>query len=370
MRLQAIGRIATHAASTGADLVAVAGDLFDSPTPGRADVSAVCAAIGSIPCPVLVIPGNHDHGGPGSVWHSPYFQAEQLRRAPNLQVLLEPAPLELEAAVILPCPLLRRSDSADPCGWLHTVNWAQLPADKPRVVIAHGSVHGFAAPDLDRSGDGANNRLRLEGPWLDQVDYVALGDWHGVKQVAAKVWYSGSPEPDRFPRSPDYRSGLVLQARIGRGLNPQVTPLGTGVLGWHPLRVELHEDGDLDRLEEQLDTLLGGRIGSDLLLLEVGGSLSLAGHRRYGALLERLEAQLLRLKLRGRCEAAPGEAELAELTQRPCDPLVARVAGELQQAIATGAGIGDEALGANGLDPALLRLALCELHQTVGQLQG
>jgi HAMP domain-containing protein len=66
----------------------------------------------------------------------------------------------------------------------------------------------------------------------------------------------------------------------------------------------------------------------------------------------------------------PGEAELAELTQRPCDPLVARVAGELQQAIATGAGIGDEALGANGLDPALLRLALCELHQTVGQLQG
>jgi hypothetical protein len=351
-------------------LVAVAGDLFDSPTPGQADVSAVCAAVGAIPCPVVVIPGNHDHGGPGSVWHSPYFRAERNRRAANLEVLLRPTPLELETAVILPCPLLRRRDSGDPCGWLQGVNWAQLPAAKPRLVLAHGSVHGFGATDLDGSSDNVNNRLRLEGPWLHQVDYVALGDWHGVKQVSDKAWYCGSPEPDRFPRSADYRSGLVLQARIGRGMVPQVTPLGTGVLGWHPLRVQLHQDGDLDRLEDQLETLLGGRIGSDLLLLEVSGSLSLAGHRRYAALLERLEAQLLRLKLRGHCQAAPGEAELAELTQRPCDPLVARVASELQQAIATGAGIGVDALGAHGWDPALLRLALTELHHTVGQLQG
>ena len=84
VRLQAIGRIATHAAATAAELVVVAGDLFDSPTPGAADVSAVCAAIGAIPCAVLVIPGNHDHGAPGSVWHTPYFQAEQGRRAANL----------------------------------------------------------------------------------------------------------------------------------------------------------------------------------------------------------------------------------------------------------------------------------------------
>ena len=367
VRLQAIGRIATHAAATAADLVVVAGDLFDSPTPGAADVSAVCAAIGTIPCAVLVIPGNHDHGAPGSVWHTPYFLGEQGRRAANLRVLLEATPIELASVVVLPCPLLRRTDASDPCGWLNGLNWTELPKNKPRLVLAHGSVHGFGATDLDAAGEpdddnpgDASNRLRLEGAWLEHVDYVALGDWHGLKRVSEKVWYSGTPEADRFPRSADYRCGQVLQVQMGRGVVPQVSPLATGALNWHPLRIQLQQDSDLERLEAQLERLLGGRIGSDLLLLEVGGSLSLAGHRRYAELLERLDAQLLRLKLRGRCEAAPGEAELAELTQRPGDPLVARVAQELHRCLNTP---GDA-------DPTVVRLALSELHQTVAQLRG
>ena len=76
--------------------------------------------------------------------------------------------------------------------------------------------------------------------------------------------------------------------------------------------------------------------------------------------MERLDAQLLRLKLRGRCEAAPGDAELAELTQRPGDPLVARVAQELHRCLKAP---GDA-------DPTVVRLALSELHQTVAQLRG
>ncbi|MFN5695903.1 MAG: exonuclease SbcCD subunit D, partial [Cyanobacteriota bacterium] len=67
VRLEAIERIGATAA--GASFLVVAGDLFDSPTPARSDVSAVCAAIGRLELPVLVIPGNHDHGAPGSVWH-------------------------------------------------------------------------------------------------------------------------------------------------------------------------------------------------------------------------------------------------------------------------------------------------------------
>ncbi len=181
----------------------VAGDLFDSPTPSNSDVSAVCQAIGKLEIPVLVIPGNHDHGAPGSVWHSPFFLAEQQRRAANLQVLLERQPVELEEAVVLPCPLLRRSDSTDPTTWVRQLNWETLPAAKPRILLAHGSVHGFAAADLDADDDNpssANNRLQLDGGLLEQVDYVALGDWHGLKQVNPRTWYSGTPEPDRFPR--------------------------------------------------------------------------------------------------------------------------------------------------------------------------
>ena len=117
-RIAMIGRIGALIAPCEAAFLLVAGDLFDSPTPSTSDVSAVCQAIGQLGIPVLVIPGNHDHGAPGSVWHSAFFQTEQQRRAPNLQVLLQREPLELNDAVVLPCPLLRRSDSGDPTAWV------------------------------------------------------------------------------------------------------------------------------------------------------------------------------------------------------------------------------------------------------------
>ena len=369
-RIEAIGRIAAHCTTSGATALVVAGDLFDAPTPAAGDVSAVCAALGAIGCPVLVIPGNHDHGGAGSVWRDAFFQAERQRRAPQLQVLLERQPLELDELVVLPCPLLRRSDSADPCGWLNQLDWNALPAAKPRLVLAHGSIQGFGASDPgggDQASDGddenpanANNLLRLDPRWLEQVDYVALGDWHGLKQVGAKAWYAGTPEPDRFPRHSDYRAGVVLQVSLGRGQLPRVEPLPTGALGWHPVQAQLHSAADLERLERQLETLLGDRVGRDLVLLEQGGSLSLEAHRRYDALLQRLEAQLLRLKRRGHCGEAPAEAELAALTSRPGDPLISQVAAALQRELATADG--------EALEP--LQQALATLHRAVLQAEG
>jgi DNA repair exonuclease SbcCD nuclease subunit len=387
-RLEAIARIGEHLhpaeGSPPPTFLLVAGDLFDSPTPADSDVSAMCAAIGHLEIPVLVIPGNHDHGAPGAVWHSDFFRSERQRRAPNLQVLLEAHPVELDSAVILPCPLLRRTDSRDPCGWLRQLDWSRLPADKPRLVLAHGAVRGFGARDLDPLGTASagddspesavegsvdadeenpaceGNRLQIRADWMEEVDYVALGDWHGMKQVASRAWYAGTPEPDRFPRSDDYLAGRVLRVTAERGSLPQVTPLLTGVLGWHPLRFHCGEDGDLERLERRIDELLAGRVGNDLLLLEIGGSLTLAGQRRYEALLSRLRAQLLRLKIRGECRVAPSAAELAALTDRPGDPLVSRVALILAQRLEKPSEAGEEEA-----DAPLVRLALSELHRLV-----
>lgn len=381
-RIEVIGRIADHCRTRQATLLVVAGDLFDAPTPAAGDVSAVCAAIGAIPCPVLAIPGNHDHGGAGSVWHDAFFQGERQRRAPNLQVLLEHRPLDLPNLVVLPCPLLRRRDTADPCAWLGQLDWQALPPEKPRLVLAHGSIQTFTAADLDPSSSdsddenpaGSGNLLRLDPLWLDQVDYVALGDWHGLKQVDARTWYSGTPEPDRFPRHADYRSGLVLQVRLRRGQPPVVEPLPTGILGWHPLQAALHGPADLERLERQLAALLAERVGCDLVLLEQSGSLSLADHDRYAALLERLEAQLLRLKRRGRCAEAPGPEEIEALTRRPGDPLISQVAAGLQRALATELAatepVASMPAAREPAGAAHLQQALAALHRAVLQAEA
>ncbi|TGH18901.1 MAG: hypothetical protein ERJ68_08845, partial [Aphanocapsa feldmannii 277cI] len=83
-RYDAIGRIAGLAAEQQSCFVLIAGDLFDATAPTRSDVSRACSAIGRIPCPVFVIPGNHDHGGPGSLWEEAYFCDEQRSLAKNM----------------------------------------------------------------------------------------------------------------------------------------------------------------------------------------------------------------------------------------------------------------------------------------------
>lgn len=358
-RLAAVARIREVVRLQQAQLVLVAGDLFDSPTPAAAAVLEVLEAIGEMEVPVLVIPGNHDHGAAGTVWHRDDFQRQQRQLAPNLQLLLDREPLLLEEAVLLPCPLLRNQDSSDPTRWLQDVDWSRLPDDRPRIVLAHGGVQGFGGRDYEGDEEaqaGANNLIDLAALPADQIDYIALGDWHNLKQVSDRAWYPGTPEPDRFDQGEDNQRGQVLLVELQRGAAPGVSAQPTGRLRWHNLAVRFSGDDDLDRFERQLEELTGGRVARDLLRLEVSGSLSLAGHRRYRQLLDDLQQRLLRLRLKGECQQAPEADELVQLTARSEDPLIARVALQLQQRLSRE----DDP---ESPEAARIRTALCELFQ-------
>jgi DNA repair exonuclease SbcCD nuclease subunit len=358
-RLAAIGRIRDVVRLQDARLVLVAGDLFDSPTPATDAVLEVLELIGEMEVPVLVIPGNHDHGAPGTVWHRDDFQRHQRQLAPNLQLLLERQPLVLEQAVVLPCPLLRNQDSSDPTQWLRALDWSALPTDRPRIVLAHGGVHGFGGRDYEGDEEaqaGANNLIDLAALPAEQIDYIALGDWHNLKQVSARTWYPGTPEPDRFDQGDDNQRGQVLLVELQRGSTPEVKPQPTGRIRWHNLKVRFSGDGDLDRFERQLEELTAGRVARDLLRLEVSGSLSLAGHRRYQQLIDDLQNRLLRLRIKGECQQAPEAAELEQLTARSEDPLIAQVAQQLQQRLSRESDPDSE-------EASRIRTALCELFR-------
>jgi hypothetical protein len=157
---------------------------------------------------------------------------------------------------------------------------------------------------------------------------------------------------DRFPRAADYRSGQVLVVEVDRGAVARVEPVASGAIGWHELEHRFSADDDLERLEQRLRQLIAARSNEDLLLLTLEGSLSLAAAAQLQALLQRLEARLLRLKLRDHTSVAPDPLELRQLTERAGDPLVARVALRLQELVEQGDASSD-----------LARLALRELHR-------
>lgn len=343
-RVAAIDRVGKAAREHGAEFVVVAGDLFDSPGVTSSIVSAACAAIGKIGLPVFAIAGNHDHGGPGSVWEQPFFLREKNELAPNLHILLRPEPVELETAILFPCPLLRRHEATDTTAWLRSVEPA---GDKPRIVLAHGSVQGFTTEDEE---GGAVNRLEI-ARLPAHFDYIALGDWHGAKQVGPKAWYSGTPELDRFPRGEGNEPGYVLAVTARRGGAPEVERVRTARLGWHELAFDFAADASLEALDAAVDACLGGRAGQDLLQLELRGSLGLAAMARLEERIESWQARVLRLKLVNAVRMEPSESEIAALTQRAADPLIARVAAQLV-----------ERTRRDDESAAVARVALRELH--------
>lgn len=350
-RFECLMRLGDLVRETAADLVLVAGDLFDSPSPVKATVARACEAIGEIKVPVVVIPGNHDHGGPGSLWEQPFFLNQREQLAPNLQVLLSPQPMLLENTTIFPAPLRRRQDQSDPTAWIRTAfDTADFPADIPRIVLAHGSIQGFEARQDDEDEEQRGlNRIDLSRLPDAEIDYIALGDWHGTKQVSTKAWYAGTPEIDRFPPGADNDPGNVLIVQAARRQPPEVRKAPTGRFRWSEFRHRFSEDEGFEAFRTKLDEQIGQWGQDSLLKLRLEGSLGIETSRQLAKLIEGLEARLLRLKLEDRVVLAPTEEETRALADRPADPLIASVAKEL---IAM----------TQGDEPEVARLALRELH--------
>lgn len=352
-RIDAVSRLGELARDEKLEFILVAGDLFDSPSVGKATVSALCSAVGKIGIPVIAIPGNHDPGGPACLWEHPFFRREAQSLAPNLTVLLEPKPFLLATAVIFPCPLQRRSMALDPLSWLsRDILGSAEFGQRARIILAHGSTQDFgAAADEEDVLSSVSNLLDVSRLPLQEVDYVALGDWHGTKQINAKTWYSGTPELDRFPKGEGNDPGHCLSVTASRGEVPSVEKRRTALLRWHSLQFEFIDGTSQERFERLLSERLSTRAQEDLLRLELSGMLSIADSMRLEQTLEAIEARLLRLKLVDGTRIQPSTTEIEALLQRDGDPLISRVARRLLQL----AGAGDS-------QAEVARVALRELH--------
>jgi DNA repair exonuclease SbcCD nuclease subunit len=357
-RLEVVKRLGRLGRDEAAEFLLVAGDLFDSPQATQSTVAAACSAIGSIGIPVFAIPGNHDFGGAGSLWEQEFFTRARDQLAKNFRVLLAAEPVELDTAVLFPCPLLRRHEAVDPTAWLRSTPDSDARfGKKPRIVVAHGSVLDFGgSADDEEAGGGAPNLIDLTRVPAASYDYIALGDWHGAKKVAARAWYSGTPELDRFVKGSDHDPGKVLVVEAERGGLPRVRVVPTARIGWHAVEFGFSDDSSIDRLVELVDEKIGTRAREDLLRLTLSGSLGIEAASRLEQMVEVWKARLLRVKLDNQSVIAPTPAELDELTERAGDPLISRVAAHLVSL----ASDGDD-------DSAVARIALRELHAACRQ---
>lgn len=312
-RLTTVERIAALATELAVDAVLVAGDVFDAQTISDRTVRRLFMALQGFGGPWIMLPGNHDAALAESIWS----RARRLNAIPdNVHVLVSPEPLLLaeQGLAILPAPLTQRQTFNDLTDWF---DHAPTPPQLLRVGLAHGSVQGILAEDID-----SPNPIDPQRAARARLDYLALGDWHGCRQIDDRTWYSGTPEQDRFKSN---GAGQVLDVQINApGAAPQVTPIAIGEFTWLQWHRQLQVASDLDALIEELERVER----SSVISLTLEGELDLAGEERLQAALGRAEARhrVLECQLDG-LRLLPTEADIAALQ---ADGYLDEVIGQLR----------------------------------------
>ncbi len=311
-RFATIRRIAALAVERRVDAVLVAGDVFDGNEVSDATLHKALQAMGGFTRPWVLLPGNHDAHLAECVW----TRLARLGPPGNVVVAATAAPIPLADGrlVVLPAPLTARRTHDDPTVWM---DGAATPAAALRVGLAHGAVQGRlpAAADSSNPIDPARaDRARL--------DYLALGDWHGTLEVAPRTWYSGTPEPDRFPQN---EPGNVLIVELpGPGLAPQVEAVPVATYHWSTLTLRIAPDDDP---AQRVDRVLLGiaEPSRALVRLVLEGEIGLAGHAALEAALARWAALLCHLQSdTAGLTAAPLPGDLAQIDDGGIVGMVAR----------------------------------------------
>lgn len=275
-RFRVVERLAAIATAQGVDAVLVAGDVFDAQTVADKTIRRLFNAMAGYTGPWVLLPGNHDAALSESVWS----RARRLDAVPpNVVTCLAPeAVVVADRFVLLPAPLTQRHTYNDLTEWFEG---AATAPGLPRIGLAHGCVQGVLAPDIDSANPIAADRAVAAG-----LDYLALGDWHGTRQIDARTWYAGTPETDRFKGND---SGQALLVSLpGGGAVPQVEVLATGAFRWLQQERTLVGPRDLDEVVRMLAGLDAGAV----LDLRVAGSCDLAGHGRLLAAVEAARARV------------------------------------------------------------------------------
>ena len=297
-RLRALERTIELAHRLEVDLVLAAGDLFDHHEVSESLLRDTLALLERLaPIPVALLPGNHDPLVEGGVWSRRAWREV----GAHVTVLERAEELELLPGVVLyPCPLRQKRSAQDPTAWIP----ARRSGDRRlRIGVAHGALDSL---QVESNFPIARDRAELCG-----LDYLALGDWHGVL-LQGRTCYSGTIEQSAFgEKLPGYALLVELAAdgAPGRRAKPRVEPHRVGRLTWHQAEVEVRDLTDVERLRAELAGLGAAK---DLLLrlwLRVEG-LEEEARRALDRLEEELERGVLFLEWRvDRLELQPWSAE-------------------------------------------------------------
>lgn len=196
------------------DLFIHAGDLFDGVRPSNRALAHALEGflkLSRAGIPTVLIAGNHEHpklretGSPFRLLAHlpgirPVYQGQ--RETITLDVPDVAEPVRIHAV----------PQCADNDALAAEIEAIRPPEGGLDLLVVHGAV-----ATLKAFSHAEFNEQTLQPSWFDdRFDYVALGHYHGVQQVAERAWYCGAPERVSMAEAGQEKGYLDVHVEPGR----------------------------------------------------------------------------------------------------------------------------------------------------------
>ncbi|MBQ6568878.1 MAG: DNA repair exonuclease [Clostridia bacterium] len=233
-----------------ADILLLAGDLFNTPVPEKELADKVAALLGRAAVPVFITSGNHDPAAPDSVYNTTEFPENvHIFKDENLScVELENIGARVFGAGFAN-PVCRKITG------LEDFTHGEETTD---VLILHA--------DLDGAPDGPYNSVESKALAALGFDYAALGHIH-KRFIGDNIAYCGCPMGTGFDES-GQKGWLYVEAEKGERAKIEFIPSGS-------------RSFIVQELSEPVDEKLQGDPKRDIYRINVTGNVNLAEISRY-----------------------------------------------------------------------------------------
>lgn len=247
---QILAEISATAASAEADLIVVAGDIFDTAAPTPAAEEIVYRALLDLAevAPVVIVAGNHDNPARlravapllslGRVTVGATIARPEdggVLDFPDLAVRIALVPFISKRGIIRVEEILRLGQAerigeyAERVAGILKVLTAGMTTDTVNLVVSHLMVAGGQPGGGERTAhlfDYSVPALSFPG----HINYVALGHLHRPQKVPAPLpmWYSGSPLQLDFGEGEDRKAVVVVEAEPGLPVSVSTHELAGG----------------------------------------------------------------------------------------------------------------------------------------------
>jgi len=209
---QLLFALAEIAEEHGVQAVLLCGDIFDGPEIERETERDFCRAFGSLPCHVLVAPGNHDPYTPHSFWETAHlpdnvyiFKNEEIEcvELPGVRTRFWGAGFQNSFSR----PLLQDFEAPE------------KRLGMPDVMLIHGDTG---------SGESAYNQISRDELLRCGMDYVALGHIHSLSPLkiagGTAYAYPGCTEGRGFDETGE-KGALLVTLSEENGVSAEFVPL-------------------------------------------------------------------------------------------------------------------------------------------------